>query len=110
MNAENPVFAIYSRETQIEDAVDELVVSGFATDQIAVLYPKNKDTREFAARKGTRPPKGTDKGRYADIPLDGALGLLHPVVGPLLGALHDALIEMGFHQNGATCAWSVANS
>jgi hypothetical protein len=95
MNAENSVFAIYPRETQIEDAVDELVASGFAKDRIAVLYPKNKDTREFAARKGTRPPKGTDKGRYADIPLDGTLGLLHPVEGPLQGALHDALIEMG---------------
>jgi hypothetical protein len=94
MNAENSVFAIDPRETQIEDAVDELVANGFATDHI-VLHPKNKDAREFAARKGTRTAKGTDKGRYADIPLDGTLEFLHPVEGPLQGALHDALIEMG---------------
>jgi len=38
MNAENSVFAVHPRETQIEEAADELVAKGFATDHIAVLH------------------------------------------------------------------------
>jgi hypothetical protein len=94
MNADNSVFAIYS-ETQVEDAVNELVANNFAKERISVLCPRNEATREFAARKGTHTPIGTDKGRYANVPLAGTLGILHPAEGPLLGALHDALIDMG---------------
>ena len=95
MNPENSVFAIYAEESQMDAAVDELVTDGFAKEHISALCTKNKDTREFAARKGTHTPKGTDKGPYASIPLNGTLGILHPGRGPLLGALHDALNEMG---------------
>lgn len=95
MSADNAVFAIYPEENLADGAVDELVTNGFSGEQISVLCPKNEATREFAARKGTHTPIGTDKGPYANIPLAGTLGILHPGEGPLLGALHDALIDMG---------------
>ena len=76
MNPENSVFAIYPEENQIEAAVDELMGNGFPKEHISVLCPKNKDTREFATRKGTHTPRGTDKGPYANIPLNGTLGIL----------------------------------
>jgi hypothetical protein len=99
MNPESKVFAIYGEQLYVEDAVKELVANGFAKKSVSALFPKNKDTREFAERKGTHPPKGTKEGPYAEIPLDGTLGFLHPVEGPLQGALHDALIEMGVPSN-----------
>lgn len=89
------VFAIFRKEAQAEAAVDELVASGFPREYMAVLCPKNQDTREFAKRKGTRVAKGIDKGPYANIPLDGTLGVRHPEQGPLPGALHEALVDMG---------------
>ena|SRR5215471_6308549 len=98
MNPENSAFAIYAKEHEVDAAVDELLANGFAGERISVLCPRNEETRDFAARKSTRPPKGTDKGPYADIPLAGTLGFLHPGKGPLLGALHHALIEMGVPQ------------
>jgi hypothetical protein len=73
MNAVNSLFAIYSEETQAEDTVDELVANDFAKKCISVLCPRNEATREFAARKDTHTPIGTDKGRYANIPLGGTL-------------------------------------
>jgi hypothetical protein len=95
MDTERKVFAIYSEELYVEDAVNELCGDGFTKEAVSVLFPENKETREFAERKGTHPPKGTKEGRYADIPLDGKLGFLNWAEGPLQGALHDALIEMG---------------
>jgi hypothetical protein len=95
MNLENSVFAIYPKKHQIDAAVTELLANGFARERICVLCPRNEETADFAARKGTHAPKGTDKGPYADIPLAGTLGFAHPSEGPQLGALHDALIDMG---------------
>jgi hypothetical protein len=88
-------FAIYSKEDAIRLVVDELLASGFAKSTISVLHPDNDKTREFAEKKGTHPPKGTDQGRYANVPLAGTWGIRDPGEGPLQGALHDALIEMG---------------
>jgi hypothetical protein len=94
MERQMAVYAIYPTSKAAEQAADELLANGCAKEDISVLCPKNKNTRDFAAKKGTHAPKGTDHGRYADVPLNGTLGFLKPGEGPLLGALHDALIDM----------------
>jgi hypothetical protein len=95
MNGEQVVFAIFASQGQAESAVDELLANGFTAGSISVLCPKNKGTRELAIRKSTHIPYGTDHGRYANVPLNGTLGFTDPGEGPLLGALHDALIDLG---------------
>jgi hypothetical protein len=88
-------FGIYGEVRQAETAVDELLDAGFEGAAITVLHPDNEDSRDFAARKGTRVPRGTGEGATADRPLDGSWGLLDPAEGPLAGALPGSLEEMG---------------
>lgn len=91
----NHVFGIYGASQQAEVAVDELRNAGFEALAITVLLPDNRSSRDFAQRKNTRPPQGTDRGKTADLPLDGTLGLLDPGAGPIEGALPGALTDMG---------------
>jgi hypothetical protein len=95
MESKQSAFAIYTVDTQVQDATDTLIANGFGKQDVLVLCPKNKDTREFARRNGTHAPWGTDEGQYANIPLKGTWGILKPGRGPQMGALHDALIDMG---------------
>jgi hypothetical protein len=88
-------FGIYATSEQAEVAVDELVRAGFGTGAITVMFRDNQISRNFAARKNTKPPQGTDSGKTADIPLDGSWGLLSPGTGPVEGALEGALDGMG---------------
>ena len=76
-------------------AVDELLNAAFEAWAITVLHPDNEISRDFAQRKGTRAPRGTDQGRSADVPLGGTLGWADPGAGPIEGALQGALAEMG---------------
>ena len=89
------VFGIYEVPQAAELAVDELLCADFAPDAITVLFRDNEDSREFADRKNTRPPHGTDYGKAASQPLEGSWGLLEPGIGPTEGALPGALKEMG---------------
>ena len=72
------VFAINSTPHQVEAAVDRLVESGVIGSAISVLHPDNASTREFAKRKGTRPPASTTEGKTASVPLGGTLGVRDP--------------------------------
>jgi hypothetical protein len=102
------VYGIYRTVPAVEEAVDELLASGFAGESIFVLHPKNKDTVEFAKRKQVHLPSATGEGPTAELPLDGTIGIADPVgprhgiahwlldpVEPHEGALHDALADMG---------------
>jgi hypothetical protein len=102
------VYDIYRTVPAVEEAVDELLASGFAGESIFVLHPKNKDTVEFSKRKQMHLPSGTEEGPTAELPLDGTIGIADPVgprhgiahwlldpVGPHEGALHGALADMG---------------
>lgn len=91
----NRVFAIYVTSQRAEVAVDKLVNAGFEAWAITVMHPDNEISRDFAQRKGTRPPRGTDEGKSADVPLGGTLGWADPWAGPIKGALQGALVEMG---------------
>ena len=72
------VFGIYRTAEEAESAVDRLLQSGLTPKDIAVLLAENESTREFARRKGTRPPAGTAHGGTASLPLDGTFGLRDP--------------------------------
>jgi len=89
------VFGIYATAQQAELAVDQLLQSGFNSWNISVLLPDNRTTREFAQKKSTKPPEGTDHGKTASVPLDGTLGFADPGEGPVGGALSGALAGMG---------------
>jgi hypothetical protein len=108
MTSKKTVFGIYRSVPAVEEAVDQLMENGTAGASIFVLHPKNEDTVEFANRKHTHCVTGTGDGPYADVPLDGSIGLLDPLgpnhgllhwlwdpLGPRKGALHGALSQMG---------------
>lgn len=89
------VFGIFGASQQAELAVDGLINAGFEAWAITVMLPDNESSRNFAQRKNTRPPQGTDRGKSADVPLGGTLGWADPWAGPIGGALEGALAEMG---------------
>jgi hypothetical protein len=91
----NTVFGIYPTEDSVEKVVDTLVRNGIAAANIYVLHPKNENTRDFARRKRTQVPAGTDMGPEADTPLDGTSGFRHIANEPRQGAIALALRDMG---------------
>jgi len=87
------VFGIYSTADQAERAVNELIRDGFASEDVSVLMPDQRSTREFAHHKDTKAPEGATAGAAAGGALGGTLGVLVglgalaiPGVGPLLAA------------------------
>src|SRR5580658_3594006 len=87
------VFGIYQNEKQAERTVDDLLAAGFSNDDISVLLPDNKGTKDFAHDKSTKAPEGTTVGVTTGGAIGGALGLLAgigvlaiPGVGPFIAA------------------------
>lgn len=87
------VFGIYSTADQAERAVNALIEDGFASEDVSVLMPDQRSTREFAHHKETKAPEGATAGVTAGGVLGGTLGVLVglgtlaiPGVGPLLAA------------------------
>ena len=94
------VFGIYTNANQAEHTVDRLIASGFASDDISVLLPDNKSSKDFAHEKNTKAPEGTTTGVTAGGAIGGTLGLLAGIgalaipglgpfiaAGPIMGAL-----------------------
>ena len=94
------VFGIFSTRMGAEAAVDRLISAGFRTDDISVLAPDHKSTRELATEKNTKAPEGTSTGATAGGAIGGTLGLLAGIgalaipglgpfiaAGPIMGAL-----------------------
>ena len=79
------VFGIYPNANQAEHTVDRLIASGFASDDISVLLPDNKSSKDFAHEKNTKAPEGTTTGVTAGGAIGGTLGLLAGI-----GALGDS--------------------
>ena len=52
------VFGIYQNEKQAERTVEDLLAAGFSNDDISVLLPDNKGTKDFAHDKSTKAPEG----------------------------------------------------
>jgi len=87
------VFGIYPTAEQAERAVDTIIAAGFRTDDISVLLPDNRSTKEFAHEKETKAPEGTAAGVTAGGVIGGTLGVLAgvgalaiPGVGPFIAA------------------------
>jgi hypothetical protein len=98
------VFGIYQSVGQAEQTVDRLRAAGFSNDDISVLMPDSKSTKEFAHEKNTKAPEGTATGVTAGGAIGGTLGLLAgigslaiPGVGPFIaaGPIMGALAGLG---------------
>ena len=59
------VFGIFHREDQAERSVDDLLQSGSASDDVSVLLPDSRSTRNFAHEKNTKAHKGATAGAAA---------------------------------------------
>lgn len=87
------VFGIFHTEDQAERSVDDLLQSGFADDDVSVLLPDSRSTKNFAHEKNTKAPEGATAGAAAGGAVGGTLGLLAgigvfaiPGIGPFLAA------------------------
>jgi hypothetical protein len=87
------VFALFQTQSQAERAVDLLVADGFRSDDVSVLAPDARTTKEFAAEKNTKAPEGATTGATTGGVVGGTLGLLAgigalaiPGVGPFIAA------------------------
>lgn len=98
------VYGIYREKAQVEQAIDELLASGFRIEDISVLVPENVGTKEFALEKHTKAPEGTAAGATVGGVVGGSLGLLAgigalaiPGLGPFiaLGPIIAALTGVG---------------
>ena len=77
------VFGIYGTAEQAERTVNALIQDGFLSEDVSVLMPDQRSTREFAHHKETKAPEGTAAG----VTAGGLVGTLAiPGVGPLLAA------------------------
>lgn len=87
------VFGIFSSLAQAENGVDALVVAGFKSDDVSVLAPDQRTTKQLAAEKNTKAPEGTTTGVVAGGAIGGTVGLLAgigalaiPGLGPFIAA------------------------
>ena len=87
------VFGIYQNAKQAERTVEDLLAAGYLNDDISVLLPDNKSTKDFAHDKSTKTPEGTPAGVTIGGSIGGTLGLLAgidvlaiPGIGPLIAA------------------------
>ena len=98
------VFGIYNSTNQAEYAVDQIAAAGFSSNDISVLLPDSRSTKEFAHEKDTKAPEGTTTGVTTGGVIGGTLGLLAgigalamPGVGPFIaaGPIMGALAGLG---------------
>ena len=87
------VYGIYQTRSQVENAVDTLIKSGYRNEDISVLMPENNGTKDFAAEKNTKAPEGAVAGASTGGVIGGTLGWLAgigalaiPGIGPLIAA------------------------
>lgn len=93
MGKNTAVFGIYKSSTAAERAVDQILAAGFSNNDISVLLPDSRSSKEFAHEKNTKMPEGTTTGATTGGLIGGTLGLLAgigslaiPGVGPLIAA------------------------
>ncbi|PWU02079.1 MAG: DUF3341 domain-containing protein [Terriglobia bacterium] len=96
-------FGIYRDRVQAERAVDEFLAEGFRNEDISVLLPENRGTKDFQHEKHTKAPEGATTGAGTGAVIGGTLGLLAGIgalaipglgpfiaAGPIMGALAGA--------------------
>jgi hypothetical protein len=87
------VIAIVPTRLDAENIVSELRSEGFGTNDISVLFPEQRGTKEFAHEMHTKAPEGATAGAGAGGLIGGTLGLLAgigalaiPGLGPFVAA------------------------
>jgi len=87
------VFGIATSESQAERIANDLKNSGFAGNDISVLFPDKAGSRDFAHEQHTKAPEGAAAGAGTGGLLGGGLGwligigsLAIPGVGPFIAA------------------------
>jgi hypothetical protein len=87
------VFCLTNSREQANRIVDQLKVANFSNNDISVLFPDKRTTRDFAHEKSTKAPEGAVTGAGTGGVLGGALGwiagigaLTIPGVGPFIAA------------------------
>ncbi|MDP9149044.1 MAG: hypothetical protein M3O36_03760 [Myxococcota bacterium] len=87
------IMCIVPDRMQAESIVTQLKAAGFSNDDISVLFPNQRGTKDFAHEHNTKAPEGAVAGVGTGGVLGGALGLLAgigaiaiPGVGPLIAA------------------------
>jgi len=94
------VFGIFKSRAAAESTIDLLLSSGYRSDDVSVLAPDQKTTKEMATEKNTKAPEGTAVGAGTGGAVGGTLGLLAGIgalaipglgpfiaAGPIMGAL-----------------------
>jgi len=86
-------FVIYTTQSAVENAIDELKAAGYRNTDISVLMPENIGTKDLAHEKRTKAPEGATAGAGTGVVLGGALGwlvgigaLAIPGLGPFIAA------------------------
>jgi hypothetical protein len=87
------VFAIARTEMQAVNIANQLKAAGFSDNDISVLLPDKKTTRDFAHEQHTKAPEGGIAGAGTGAVLGGAVGwlvgigaLAIPGLGPFIAA------------------------
>jgi hypothetical protein len=87
------VFGIAKSEPQAIAIADQLKAAGFTENDVSVLFPDTKGTKDFAHEQHTKAPEGATAGAGSGAILGGALGwivgigaLAIPGVGPFIAA------------------------
>lgn len=105
MASNKTVIGIVDTETQADRIVASLQGSGFSTNDISVLLPDRRGTRDFAHEHNTKAPEGAVAGVAGGSVVGGTLGLLAGIgalaipglgpfiaAGPLMAALSGAAV------------------
>src|ERR1700674_550060 len=87
------VFGIAKKESQAIVIADQLKAAGFSDNDVSVLFPDKKGTKDFAHEQNTKAPEGAATGASGGALLGGALGwmvgigsLAIPGLGPFVAA------------------------
>jgi len=99
------VFCLARDQEHASRIVEDLKMAGFASDDISVLMPDKRSSRDFAHEKHTKAPEGATTGAITGGALGGVLGWLTGIgalaipglgpfvaAGPIMAALSGAAI------------------
>jgi hypothetical protein len=87
------LFGLAESEAQAVSIFNQLIGTGFADNDISVLFPDSDATRHFAHEQHTKAPEGAAAGAGGGVVIGGALGwlagigtLVIPGAGPFIAA------------------------
>src|SRR6202140_1597380 len=108
--ANKAVFGIAKSESQAIMIADNLKAAGFYQNDVSVLFPDTKGTKDFAHEQNTKAPEGAATGAAGGAVLGGALGwmvgigaLAIPGLGPF-SAAGPIMAALACAAGGATAA------